>query len=98
MVGLLLAGGLAGCATSNTFNEGLPNANNPEYLAHPFRVLTLPLFLVGNLLQYGLVEPTYFLVNQTPEAFGLSQEEQRYIAMRQEEWRKYLEGERKLVE
>jgi hypothetical protein len=36
-------------------------------------------------------------MNSTPEAVGLSLEEQRYLSERQEEWQKYNEGERKLI-
>jgi hypothetical protein len=95
---LVLLGVLSGCATQNISSEGLPNAQNPEYLGHPVRLIALPLHLVGNLLQYALVEPIYFLANTVPEAVGLSIEEQRYLAKRREEWRKYLAGERGLVE
>ena len=97
VIGLVLLGAFSGCATRTVFNEGLPNAQNPEYFGHPLRIVSLPLDFVGNLLQYALVEPFYFLMNSTPEAVGLSLEEQRYLSERQEEWQKYNEGERKLI-
>lgn len=98
MIGLFLVGALGGCATRSITGDGLPNAQNPEYFGHPFRLVALPLDFAGNLIQYALVEPFYFLMNATPQAVGLSLEEQRYLAQRQEEWRKFLEGERQLVE
>ncbi len=98
VVGLVMLGAMSGCATRTISSEGLPNAQNPEYFGHPLRVIVLPLDLVGNILQYVVVEPGYFLANTMPEAVGLSIEEQRYLAKRQEEWRRYMAGERKLIE
>ncbi len=99
VIGLVVLGAFSGCATRTTFNEGLPNAQNPDYFGHPLRVIALPLDFAGNLIwQYALVEPFYFLMNTAPNAVGLSLEEQRYLSLRQEEWRKYFAGERKLVE
>ncbi len=97
VIGLVVLGTFSGCATRTVFSEGLPNAQNPEYFGHPLRIVALPLDFVGNLLQYALVEPFYFLMNSAPEAVGLSLEEQRYLSERQEEWQKYIEGERKLI-
>jgi hypothetical protein len=99
-IGLLLAGLLTGCATMAGRGDlgGLPNAEQPDYMVHPFRLIALPLTLVGNILQYTLEEPAYFLLSGVPEAVGLSLEEQRYLAQRQEAWRQYFAGERKLVQ
>ncbi len=93
LIGLLLVV-LSGCATTRMEVGGLPNAEHPEYLAHPFRLVALPLHFAGNVLQYGVVEPVYFLLAPAPEAFGLSLEEQRYLAQRQEAWGQWLRGER----
>ncbi len=98
VIGLVVLGTFSGCATRTTFNEGLPSAKNPEYFGHPVRVAALPLDFAGNLIQYVVVEPFYFLMNLAPDAVGLSIEEQQYLTKRQEEWRKYLAGERKMVE
>ncbi len=98
VIGLVMLGALSGCATRTVFNEGLPNAQNPEFFGHPLRVIALPLDFVGNLIQYVVVEPGYFFANTMPEAVGLSIEEQRYLTKRQEEWQKYFAGERKLIE
>jgi hypothetical protein len=88
---------LAGCATARIDQGGLPNAEHPEYLANPFRLVALPLHLAGNMLQYGVVEPFYFLLAPVPDAVGLSLEEQRYLAERQEAWRQWTSGERPAV-
>lgn len=95
LMGVLVV--LAGCATTRVEQSGLPNAEHPEYLANPFRLVALPLHLAGNALQYGVVEPLYFLLAPVPEAVGLSLEEQRYLAERQEAWRQWLAGERPAV-
>jgi len=73
---------LTGCASSPARYEysGLPSAENPEYLAHPFRLVALAGYAVGSALQYGVVEPLYLAVAPTPDAVGLSAEEQRYLA------------------
>lgn len=88
MVGLLLAGLLSGCATTVVQQDtvGLPTAENPEYLAHPFRLVALPLHATGNILRYGFVEPFYFLMNTMPDFVGLSLEEQQYLRERQDAW------------
>lgn len=96
LMGLLLIV-LAGCATGRMDQGGLPNAEHPEYLANPFRLVALPLHLAGNMLQYGVVEPFYFLLTPVPGAVGLSLEEQRYLAERQEAWRQWMSGERPAV-
>jgi len=99
VIGLVAVGALGGCATQQwTNNEGLPTASNPEYLFHPLRLVTLPIYFAGNVIQYGLVEPFYFALAKSPEAVGLSTEEQRYLADRQAAWEKFLAGERKMVE
>jgi hypothetical protein len=99
-IGLLLAGLLAGCAMTAGREDlgGLPNAEQPDYMVHPLRLIALPLTLAGNILQYTLEEPAYFLLLPVPEAVGLSLEEQRYLAQRQEAWRQYFAAERKLVQ
>lgn len=95
VVGLLVVGALGGCATRTASPEGfLPNAQNPEYFIHPFRVFALGGHFAGNVLQYGLVEPFYFLMASVPDAVGLSLDEQRYLAERQEAWKQYLESQR----
>jgi len=88
MVGLVLVGLLTGCATTVARQDGvgLPTAENPEYLGHPFRLIALPAHLIGNILRYGLIEPFYFAMNTMPDAVGLSLEEQRYLQERQETW------------
>jgi hypothetical protein len=87
LIGLLL-GVVSGCATTGRadVNVGVPDAEHPEYLAHPFRLLALPLHAVGNLLQYGVVEPLYFALSAMPDVVGLSAEEQRYLAERKAAW------------
>lgn len=91
VVGLLLAGLLGGCATTVVRQDsaGLPTAENPEYLAHPFRLVALPLHAAGNLLRYGIVEPFYFLMNTMPDVVGLSLEEQEYLRERQDSWARW---------
>lgn len=90
MVGLVLIGLLTGCATTvaRTDQVGLPTAENPEYLGHPFRLVALPLHLAGNIIRYGFIEPFYFVMNAIPDAVGLSLEEQRYLQERQETWQR----------
>jgi len=86
---LTLAGALAGCASSAARYDysGLPTAQNPEYLAHPFRLVALAGHAAGNVLQYGVIEPFYFLLTPIPDVVGLSPEEQRYLAMEKEAYR-----------
>ncbi len=93
VLGLLL-GLLSGCATTGTVQEqvGVPDERNPEYMAHPFRLLALPTHFAGNVLQYGLFEPLYFALNLAPDAFGLSLQEQQYLHQREEAWAKTLGG------
>ncbi len=89
---------LSGCATTSQMTtEGLPNAEHPEYLIHPFRLIALPLHVTGNILQYGLVEPLYFGLAATPDLYGLSVEEQRYLAEREAVWGQWWRGERPLL-
>jgi hypothetical protein len=98
MVGMVLVGLLTGCATTVAQQDtvGLPTAENPEYLGHPFRLVALPLHFVGNILRYGLIEPFYFAMNTMPNAVGLSLEEQRYLQERQETWAREFEAFRAL--
>jgi len=98
LIALALAGGLSGCAASTAAKSGLPDAENPEYLIHPLRLVTLPLHLVGNIVQYAVVEPFYFGLAKAPQAVGLSVDEQRYLAERQQAWEDWMDGRRKLVE
>ncbi len=99
-IGLVLVGLLGGCATTAYRDDpgGLPNAEQPDYMVHPLRLVALPLHLVGNIVKYTVVEPAYFLLMQAPEAVGLSLEERRYLEQRQEAWRQYFAGERRLVQ
>src|SRR5512138_600003 len=84
LVGLVLVA-LSGCATTATTEvRGMPNADNPEYLSHPFRLAALPIHFTGNLVQYGLIEPLYFLLARAPDAVGLSAEEQQYLSQRED--------------
>jgi hypothetical protein len=89
LLGLVLFGLLAGCATvSKQDYTTLPNAENPEYLVHPFRLIALPTTLLANAFQYAIVEPFYFGMNAMPNAVGLSLAEQQYITQRQEAWQR----------
>lgn len=99
LVGMVALGAFGGCATQQlATNEGMPTARNPEYFGHPLRLITLPLHFAGNVIQYGFVEPFYFLMATAPEAVGLNLQEQRYLAERQAAWEKFLAGERSMVE
>ena len=88
LLGLLVVGVLAGCATTGVTQEevGLATPQNPEYFAHPYRLVALPLYLGGNILQYGIFEPFYFALNATPKAYGLSLVEQQYLSEREAAW------------
>lgn len=93
-IGVLVVGLLAGCATPAANREdlgGLVRGDNPEYFSHPLRVIALGFNAVGYGFQYGLVEPLYMLLLPTPvsEVVGLSLEERRYLAEREEAWRTY---------
>ncbi|HEX7549959.1 MAG TPA: hypothetical protein VF579_05250 [Candidatus Methylomirabilis sp.] len=89
VLGLVLFGFLAGCATVPRQDYvTLPNAENPEYLVNPFRLVALPLYALGNVFQYTVVEPFYFAMNTMPDFVGLSLDEQRYITQRQEAWQR----------
>ena len=96
-IGALVVGLLAGCATQAANREdlgGLVRGENPEYFMHPLRVIGLVFHAGGNSVQYGLMEPAYFLLAApVPEFVGLSLEERRYLAERQEAWRTYLAAE-----
>ncbi|MBI2562663.1 MAG: hypothetical protein HYW08_09805 [candidate division NC10 bacterium] len=63
-IGLLVVGLLAGCATTAARQDlgGLVRAENPEYLGHPLRMISLGFNFVGNIAQYGVVEPFYFML------------------------------------
>ncbi len=101
LAGVLLAGMLAGCATTTASREdlgGLPRAERPDLMIHPLRVISLGANAAGNVMQYAVVEPFYFLLAPVPELVGLSLEERRYIAERQEAWRQYLAGARPAVQ
>ena len=100
VVGLLAVGLLSGCATTVGRQDfgGFPNAEHPEYLAHPFRMIALGVHFGGNILQYAFVEPFYFLLTPVPEAVGLSLDERGYLENRQEAWRQWLAGERPAVQ
>lgn len=100
VVGLVAVVMLSGCATTIARQDmgGLANADNPEYLGHPFRVLALGVHFTGNVLQYALLEPVYFLMTPIPEAVGLSLEERAYLEKRQEAWSQWLAGERPAVQ
>jgi hypothetical protein len=95
----LLIGALSGCASTAARYEysGLPTAENPEYLAHPFRLVALAGHAGGNLLQYGVIEPFYFLLTPIPDVVGLSAEEQRYLAQEKEVYRATFSGQRPLA-
>lgn len=99
-VGLLTVGLLAGCATTAMRQDlgGLVKAENPEYLAHPLRIILLGVNFAGNIAQYMAIEPFYFALSPVPEAVGLSLEERRYIEQREEAWRQYFTGQRPLVQ
>ena len=99
LVGVLVVGLFSGCATIVGRQDvvGFPNADNPEYLAHPFRMAALGLHFAGNVVQYTFVEPFYFLLTPIPEAVGLSLEERGYLEKRQEAWSQWLAGERPAV-
>jgi hypothetical protein len=92
LIALALAVLLTGCATTTARQDtlGMPNAQNPEYLANPIRVIAAPLTVVGYALQFLVVEPIAFALNSAPDAFGLSLEEQRYLQERQAAWEKTL--------
>jgi len=91
MVGFLLAGLLSGCATTMARQDtgGVSTAENPEYLANPFRLAALPLHLAGNILRYTVVEPFYFLMNTMPDAVGLETDERQYLEERQDAWARW---------
>jgi hypothetical protein len=92
-IGVLVVGLVAGCATPAANREDLGGSvrgDNPEYFIHPLRVIGLGINAAGYGIQYGLVEPAYFFfAAPAPEIFGLSLEERRYLAERQEAWRTY---------
>lgn len=90
-IGVLVVGLLAGCATPAANREdlgGMVRGENPEYFAHPLRVIALGFNAVGYPLQYGLVEPAYILLlpGPGPEIVGLSLEERRYLGERFDTW------------
>ncbi len=90
MLALVLGVLLAGCAAAPRQEwVSLPNAENPEYLVHPFRLIALPTYFAGNVFQLT-VEPLFFAMNAAPDAFGLSLEEQVYLRQRGELWSRAL--------
>jgi hypothetical protein len=93
MMGLVLIGLLVGCTTVPRQDYlTLPNAENPEYLTHPFRLLAFATYLTGNTVQL-ITEPLLYLpMNAAPDAFGLSLEEQIYLTERGEQWKRALGG------
>lgn len=96
-ISLLLVSVLAGCTTTAASREdlgGLPRADSPEYMVHPFRLIALGFNFAGSVAQYTVAEPFYFMLAPVPELVGLSLEERRYIEQRREPWRGYLAGER----
>ena len=100
-IALLVVGVLAGCTTpiaSREYLGGLPNAEYPEYMWHPLRMIALGGHFAGNVLEYTVAEPFYFLLSPAPELVGLSLEERRYIEQREEAWRAYFARERPLVQ
>jgi hypothetical protein len=100
VVGLVLGVVLGGCATTASRQDlgGLPTADHPEYLAHPLRMISLGMNFAGNIIQHGAVEPFYFVMARMPDMVGLSLEERRYLERREEAWRAFVKGERRLVE
>ena len=99
-IGLLLMGMLAGCTTTAASREdlgGLPRAETAEYMMHPLRLIAVAANIGGSVAQYTVAEPFYFLLAPIPEAAGLSLEERRYLAERQEAWRAYGAGEHPAV-
>jgi len=96
-VALFLLGVLAGCTTAAASRPdlgGLPRAEYPEYMWHPLRLIALGVHAAANVAEYTAAEPLYFLLAPTPEFVGLSPEERRYLAERQEAWHGYFAGER----
>lgn len=90
VIAIALAVLLTGCSSTLARQDtiGMPNAQNPEYLANPFRLMALPGTLAGYTLQFLVVEPFYFVMNAMPDAVGLSLEEQRYLEERKAAWDK----------
>jgi hypothetical protein len=90
MIGVLSVGLLAGCATQAANREdlgGLVRGDYPEYFMHPLRIIAQVGHMTGNVVQYGIMEPGYFLFSAPfPEFTGLSLEERRYLAERKEAW------------
>ncbi len=98
---VIAAGLLAGCTTMAASREdlgGLPRADTPEYMMHPFRLIGVGGNMVGSIVQYTVAEPIFFALTPMPEFAGLSLEERRYLAEREEAWRAYFAGERPAVQ
>lgn len=93
LIGLVVAGLLSGCATTAARQEsmGISTAENPEFLVHPFRLTALALHLAGNIVQYAVIEPFYFVMNTIPDAVGLESDEQQYIEGRRQAWAEWME-------
>lgn len=100
-IGMLLVSVLAGCTTTAASREdlgGLPRVDHPEYMMHPLRMIALGVNVAGNVVQYTVAEPFYFLLSPVPELVGLSLEERRYLEQRKEAWGGYLAGERPAIQ
>lgn len=100
-IGLLLVSVLAGCTTTAASREdlgGLPRAESAEFMIHPLRMIALGFNMAGNVFQYTAAEPFYFALAVTPELWGLSLEERRYLELRKEAWRGYIAGERPAIQ
>jgi hypothetical protein len=93
LIGLVLGGLLAGCTSVPRQDfVSLPNAESPEYITHPFRLLAFPTYLAGNMVQLVSEPLIYLPMNAAPDAFGLSLEEQLYLTQRGELWKRALGG------
>ena len=100
-IAVLVVGVLAGCTTTAASREdlgGMPNAQYPEYMWHPLRMIGLGFYFAGNVTQYVAAEPFYFLLAPVPEAVGLSLEERRYLEQREGAWRGFFTGQRPMVQ
>lgn len=100
-IGVLLVGALAGCAATAASREdlgGLPNVEHPEYMMHPLRLIALGAHVAGNVTQYAVAEPFYFLLSPVPETVGLSLEERRYLDQRLDVWGEYFTFKRRVIQ
>jgi hypothetical protein len=93
MIGLVLVSLLSGCASvARQEYASLPNAENPEYIVHPFRLIALFTHPFGHMLQFA-TEPWLLAMNRAPDAFGLSLDEQVYLTGRGEAWSRALNAQ-----